>query len=164
MSNNSYWLGWLPLTQYKQGRESFSVPAFSFSSMTWLGASYIVAKFTFSGSRSFSLDKLNAPAGVTYCPVINTGSVRYKLWEDVDELLDVPLYNNEVIPTGSLLEIWTVSSSTAPASTGLTLATSRLADRTSVTSSDSSSALTATTSIWAAMPLVLPATFSSAKA
>lgn len=162
--SNSFWLGWLPLGNIRQGRESFSVPAFSLTGMTWLGASYIAARFTLdSGTTSFVLRKLTAPSGVNYCPVVKSGSSRYKLWNNVGERLDLPLYNGEILAAGTTLELWTVQGSTTVSSTGLTLETSRLQDRSSETASDLSTAATITTSIWNAMPLVLPATFSSAK-
>lgn len=162
MSNNSFWLGWLPFNQLKQGRESFSVPAFSFTFLTWLGASYIITRFTFSGTREFSLEKINAPTDVNYCAVVNTGSARYKLWEGVNEKVDLPLYNSEVLPAGTILEIWTTTSTTA-SSSGLTLLTSRLSARPDTTSTDSAATTTEDSTIWAAMPLVLPSTFNSAR-
>lgn len=163
MANNAFWLGQLPFDQYKQGRESFSVPAFSFSGLTWLGASYIFARMSFSGSRDFALKLQSEAPSDEFVAVVNDGGTRYKLWSDVGEVLDLPLYENQALSSSSILELWTVQGTTAPSSTGLTLYTSRLLDRPSVASTDTTTTLTVDDELWEDMPLVLPATFNQAR-
>lgn len=87
---------------------------------SWAGASVIVAQFNFSASKNFVLEDLpEAPADANFCLCIRyrVGDevYRYKLWENVDEVLNVPLYNGEVIKKNFVLEVWTVKEVNAAA-------------------------------------------------
>jgi len=106
-------------TWVRKFNKYLSVPVFSLSGFSWLGASYIVGKFDFLATRKFSLLVLpTKPTGVNYCLVISwydptSGEkVRYKLWEDVGELLYEDLYDGQRINTTFFLEIWSVEGET----------------------------------------------------
>jgi hypothetical protein len=86
------------------------LPAFEVDA-TWRGASEIVKEFRYSASNNMSIVKRATPtnpnfvACVAWKPTAET-IVRYKLWEDVGEILYVPLYNGEKIDGDFSIEIW----------------------------------------------------------
>jgi hypothetical protein len=97
------------------------IPAFSYSYPAGAGASQIVAVYTVPivtpwtirypitrPSTSFVAVLRWVTAGVTY---------RYKLWSGVGEILPLPTYIGETIPSGAALEIWTASANPAVLST-----------------------------------------------
>lgn len=82
---------------------------------SWNGASQIRAQVCFNSPNNFVLTELpEKPDDVNYCPCIRyrigEEVFRYKLWEDVGEILGVPLYNGEVIKKNFVIELWTVES------------------------------------------------------
>ena len=89
-----------------------SIPTFSFDNV-WKGSSEIIKKFYFTVDKNFSILKLPTPSG-NFCPCIAWKSgnsiVRYKLWENIGELLYVPLYNGKIINKNFYIEIWTTNS------------------------------------------------------
>lgn len=80
----------------------------------WLGASYIVGEFTFTTSRSTIITMLSGkPITPQFCLAlrcINDDLTvdRYKLWQDVGELLHVPLYAKQPLKKTFTVEVWTV--------------------------------------------------------
>jgi hypothetical protein len=94
------------------------IPAFAYTGITWYGASHIVGTF------NFTQDKLNSfplipdyPTGANFILCVSwkvgTTVYRYKFWQDKGELLYVPLYTNQSIPTTSFkIEVWNVSGET----------------------------------------------------
>jgi hypothetical protein len=101
-------------TWVRKLRQNLVIPEFSVTA-TWLGASEIVKKLNFSLDNSISLPKFlqEIPDSPRYCACVSwkptsTTIVRYKLWEDVGEILYVDLYNGETIPADFSIEIWNV--------------------------------------------------------
>lgn len=89
----------------------FAIPAFSVDTV-WRGASQIVAKFNFSLDENINLIRDITPqegfcACISWKPT-STTIVRYKLWENVGEILYVDLYNGEKIGSDFAIEIWSV--------------------------------------------------------
>ncbi len=93
-------------------RTYFTLPQFSIENV-WRGASEIVKEFSYSLSAKTSIINLlqNTPANpnfvacVAWKPISET-IVRYKLWEDVGEILYVPLYSGQTINADFSIEIW----------------------------------------------------------
>lgn len=92
------------------------VPEFSIAYPMWAGASYAVASIPLALPANFAF-RLPVPVLSTTCVlavkwIANNVVVRYKLWSDVGENFDYPLYAGEVIPaTGAVLEVWNVAGS-----------------------------------------------------
>lgn len=110
----------------KKRRTYFTIPELSIDSV-WRGASEIVAKLHFALSSNISLPNFinEAPDNPRFCACVawkptSETIVRYKLWEDVGEILYVDLYNGETIPEEFFIEIWNVKPPEG-ASTGGTL-------------------------------------------
>lgn len=96
-----------------------SVPPFNYTIPTpWLGASYIVAEFAFNISRSTVIKALSGvPTSPSFLLAVRTTdnqgrTVRYKLWEDVGEVLYADLYQKNTISPSFVLEAWTIPSAT----------------------------------------------------
>lgn len=94
----------------------FYLPSFEISS-TWRGASEIIAKFVYEFDKNFSFIRIATPANPNFVACISwkpTSStiVRYKLWQDVGEILYVPLYNGERIGNEFFIEIWNIKPTT----------------------------------------------------
>ena len=94
----------------------FIIPVFSVTGLTWLGSSKVEQQFNYSASVNFQLRALPAaPVGVNFCPCIRyrvgTTSFRYKLWENVGELLYVPLYAGQIIKKNFVIEVWSTNNS-----------------------------------------------------
>lgn len=101
----------LPVTQINPRKSYVELPAFSITDNHWRGASEIVIQFNYSASKNFVLTRRpTKPAGVNFLLCIKYrigGTVyRYKLWENVGEVLDVALYNGQIIKKNFVLEIW----------------------------------------------------------
>lgn len=97
---------------------NISIPPFSITGIPWIGSSFVVLEFNGDLGQFFSLRApVVAPVGVNFCLAIrygstDTGIVRYKLWQDVDERLHFPLYTGQRLPNEPFVfEIWTVESS-----------------------------------------------------
>lgn len=89
------------------------LPTFNISTPVWLGASYITTEFICSIGENWSIKiPVLKPRNLTvdFCLAIryNVGEAvtRYKLWENVGEDLDYPLYNGETLPSETVVEIW----------------------------------------------------------
>ena len=87
-----------------------TLPAFSIET-TWRGASEIVGKFNYTLGNNISVLRIEPQAGYCACvswkPTSET-IVRYKLWEDVREILYVDLYSGERLGSEITIEIWNV--------------------------------------------------------
>lgn len=104
-------------------QQDLILPAFESTGNTWRGASYIAAQFIYATTSKFCIDYLNSrnytpTPSPNYCLCVRwldptSGLVvRRKLWENVFEDFDFPLYQGEVINTSFALEAWTVITST----------------------------------------------------
>lgn len=86
------------------------LPDFSVAS-NWRGASEIVKEFRFSLDNNPSIIRIEKPtnpnfvACIAWKPTSET-IVRYKLWEDVGEILYVPLYSGQRFSSNFSIEIW----------------------------------------------------------
>lgn len=92
---------------------TISLPVFSVSGIPWLGASFITTEFRVNLGVVVSLiAPIIKPSGVNFCLAVrwpSTGAVvaRYKIWDNVGELLSFPAYTGQTIPNGNFaLEIW----------------------------------------------------------
>lgn len=87
-----------------------TIPEFSLDA-TWRGASEIIKKFRFNLSSPISFVRITPPsdpnfvACVAWKPTSET-IIRYKLWEDVGEILYVPLYGGQTVLANFSIEIW----------------------------------------------------------
>ena len=100
------------------------LPAFSID-VTWRGASEIVKKFNFDLDKNISLihflaeapSNPNYVACVSWKPTTET-IVRYKLWQDVGEILYVPLYSGQTIKKNFAIEIWNIKPAAGQSESG----------------------------------------------
>lgn len=88
------------------------MPEFNIATPVWEGASYITTEFNGVIGQNWSLKipVIKPRSDVDFCLAIrsNFGETvtRYKLWQDVGEDLDYPLYNGQTIPSVFTMEIW----------------------------------------------------------
>lgn len=100
-------------------RSYIEIPAFDIAN-TWRGASEIITRFEFSSAYALSLLEkfpIEAPDDANFCPVVSWLKdgvfYRYKLWENVGEILWLPLYEKQKITqTYFFIEIWNTDSRT----------------------------------------------------
>lgn len=105
-----------PSTLVKDKNLRILIPAFSTTYAGWPGSSYVVARVIITLDESWSIitpvlypTEFNACAVIRWVAVDDTVQ-RYKLWEDVSEVLAYPLYAGEPIPAGTVaLEFWCVN-------------------------------------------------------
>lgn len=101
----------------RQLNQALDVSAFSTTIEEWPGASYIVARGVVQVGSIWSFVVPVTKPSTSFVACIKwteAGSVvrRYKLWENVGELLSYPLYNGELIPAADvILEVWCVNGS-----------------------------------------------------
>lgn len=114
MAVDQFWRTFRPFNRLFGRRSYFYIPAFTYN-VNWLGASEVITQFNYEASRNFILPRrLVAPAGVNYCPCIrwhdgNNNVQRYKLWENVGEVLNTPLITpGNKIGANFVVEIWSV--------------------------------------------------------
>lgn len=92
------------------------VPSFTAPALGWPGASYIVAQAVVNYGSVWAIETpFNPPpdfsfvAAVAYSDPVTGVWTRRKLWRDVGEVLNYPVYTGENLPaSGVHLEIWTV--------------------------------------------------------
>jgi len=123
MSSN-YWLTTAPAVrdttkekflvtagEIKKLNHYFVLPTFSIVGVPWYGVSHEVAQFNYSATQPFSVIDISGFSS-QFCPCIkwrhNNIVYRYKLWDDVNEILHAPLYNAEEIGANFCIEIWNV--------------------------------------------------------
>lgn len=126
MSNSNMnitdWQSIKPIGITRKPQGYIEVPTFEYNDITWLGASAIVVQFNYSADRNFCITSLPAkPTSTNFimCIKYRIGSdvYRYKLWDNADGVLDVPMYNNEIIRKNFCIEIWNVATSTTVSNT-----------------------------------------------
>ncbi len=110
------WLSFRAVTPVEKVRSYVELPAFTYAA-SWVGASEIATQFNFTASKNFVLrNRPTPPSGVNFCLCIRyrVGDVvyRWKLWQEVGEVLNVPLYNGETIKKNFVLECWTLRDAT----------------------------------------------------
>lgn len=114
---------------------TISIPVFSISGIPWLGASFIAIEFPLNlGVNLNLLTPIIKPAGVNFCLAVRwlVGATVYrrKLWNNVGEVLDYPLYAGEAITYPLTLEVWTTyGHPTVSISSALQIQTGRIAVR-----------------------------------
>lgn len=87
----------------------------------WAGSSYVGIQFDYSAQTSFRIPKFVLSLDIwppSFCLVVRWVKAgvtyRYKLWENVGEKLDVPLYDDTIqIPKNFVLECWSTEQSAA---------------------------------------------------
>jgi hypothetical protein len=116
--DNTYRRTRLGASWVRKIRTFLTFPAFSMDN-TWRGASEIIRKYNFSVGSATSILGLFAapPTGTNFCACISwkptsTTIVRYKLWEDVGEIVWVDLYAGEKIGEDFAIEIWNTDNET----------------------------------------------------
>jgi hypothetical protein len=111
------WLDINVVRALTRAKTYFTIPTFSVVN-NWKGYSELVAVFNYVSPNNFSIKTLGNtfPVNPNYlaCVVWEDSSYnvhRYKLWEDVGEVLyfDTPLYNNQQIKKNFRIEIWTTN-------------------------------------------------------
>lgn len=95
--------------------QKLEVPIFSAANLpAWSGASYVVARLIIQMGFLWSFRVPVIPPSDTFVAAIRwtegEGIVRrFKLWQNIGELLSYPLYSGELIPAANaVLEIWSV--------------------------------------------------------
>lgn len=117
------------LPSYKHKLFNFvAFPEISINSV-WKGASEIVATLSLDNATNIAFFD-NIPSNPNYVAVISWKisegvSQRYKLWEDVGEILYVDLYSGQTIGANAVIEIWNTPTSPTLI-TGFSLKTSIL--------------------------------------
>lgn len=81
---------------------------------TWRGASEIVRKFKYISLEPLTFLDFFVEPPYTYVAVVEWDNgdltkTRYKLWNGVGEILYVPNYNGQIIPTTFAIEIWNIN-------------------------------------------------------
>lgn len=95
--------------------KSVAIAAFSVTGLTWRSASIIGHEFPVVLDNPFSIRlPINTPSSPNFCLAVRFGSPvqRFKLWGEVGEVLDFPIYAGEVIEASAVFEIWTIATST----------------------------------------------------
>lgn len=106
------WNTYSPAGVNKKRDSYFIIPAGGLTAQTSKTASYVVQHFLYSATKDFTIPRLPiAPVGTKLVPCIRwrtgTTSYRYKLWQNVGELLYKPLlYTSERIGKNFVIEIW----------------------------------------------------------
>lgn len=101
-------------------RAKLLLSPFTLAASTWAGASTILAQYSISNDYWFSFKTPirafgeNFVLAIRYYDAENDVIVRYKLWEDVDEILFYPVYAGERIGLNAVLEVWSVDTTDAP--------------------------------------------------
>lgn len=111
------WLKFTPAGVPSYRRSYIDLPSFSYSGLSWSGASVIVAQFNFSATSNFILlNRPTKPLNVNYglCVRYRVGETvyRYKLWQDTNFVLNddgAPIYNGQIIKKNFVLEIWSLN-------------------------------------------------------
>jgi hypothetical protein len=100
----------VPASQNRIQYVTFDLSTASVFDNNWLGVSIIQCQINYVAPRHFTIVGVEQPQLYRFCLCVRwvqDGVVhRYKLWEDVGEVLEFPLYNNEVIPPYFTLELW----------------------------------------------------------
>lgn len=99
-------------------RASLLLPAFTLDIPTWAGASIILAEYPIGNANWFSIKENIEEFGSNFVPAVRYSEddyvIRYKFWEDVEEVLYYPVYNGEKLGPSAVLEIWSVNTEEAP--------------------------------------------------
>jgi len=97
------WISIHEVSAVRPERMYITLPVLADTAYTWNGASEIIAQYDYSAPNNFTLKEYPtaAPTGVNYVLCIRYrigGTVyRYKLWQNIGEVLNVPLYNGVLI-------------------------------------------------------------------
>lgn len=107
------------------------LPAFSYTGLTWKGASQLLVQFNITLPQAITIPLLPSGAGRDFCLCVRhrvgTAPYRFKLWQGVGEILYPPLlYVNEVVKANATLEVWTTPASTVTNNAALSIYTSIL--------------------------------------
>lgn len=83
--------------------------------LKWNGASQRITQWNYASTNNFVLVEMpEAPEDPDFCLCIayrrGDNVYRYKLWENVGEVLNVPLYTGQVIKKNFSLEVWSTES------------------------------------------------------
>lgn len=84
--------------------------------LKWNGASQRITQWNYSSTNNFVLTELPEPpedSDFCLCIAYRVGYnvYRYKLWEGIGEVLNVPLYTGQIIKKHFSLEVWSTESS-----------------------------------------------------
>lgn len=100
-----------------------TIPAFSFTGVEWLEASYTLIEYAFELTSRIALMRTEMPLDANFVLGIRlSDGTRYLLWEHPDMVLHYPLYNGETLDENFTIEVWTVDS-TSCSSAALTIST-----------------------------------------
>ena len=111
-----------PATVVGKQRAYVTIPEFQNIDIDWTGASNLVCIFNYVASGNFTIESIDVPyplqstqlRGFIACIrwIVNdeTNTVyRYKLIDNVNGLLDIPMYNGEFISSRFTIEIWSTN-------------------------------------------------------
>ncbi len=108
------WISIRPAIAIVPIRGYIQLPVFDLELSIPPNASIIVAQYNYSATKPFVLHRRPAvPVDCNYCLCIRyrVGHTvyRYKLWEGIGEVLNVPLYTGQVILQNFCLEVWNLA-------------------------------------------------------
>lgn len=94
----------------EEQNQYIELPVFNINDV-WEGASRLVAVYNYDVGQNVTIQNIVNPIpnnSFVLCVRWRVGNIvyRYKLWEDVGEILFVPLYNSEIILHCFILEVW----------------------------------------------------------
>ena len=132
--------------------EILTIPVFSYSGISWLGASYVITEFhvTLPSVFSFILP-VTPPTNPNFVLAVRYGNLtamtRYKFWSGISEKLSYPVYAGERIEATFVIEVWSIqNSSVVSISDVYEMILSLLVDQTDCCSEDTNNTNAAETS------------------
>lgn len=163
------WLDVNKINKLTRASTYFTIPSFDVD-VTWLGYSELVAVFNYTSANNFSIKPIASllPISPNYLACVmwadsSHNVYRYKLWEDVGEILffDVPIYTEQRIKKHFRIEIWNTNAAACSQATDIDIYTSVLQSYDYRYADDALVAPTPTIfeNLSNVLPLVLPAVF-----
>jgi len=116
---NPTWKPFRPARGNELAYSTLTLPAIYVATSAWVGYSVCLRKTDIENVDNFNLQPLAEAISDEYVlcisyPVSDTQSVRYKLWDNVGEVVSAPLYEGQTIGPGAYLELWTTINSPNP--------------------------------------------------
>ena len=111
-----FWQNWLPAGQVRPVQSALTIPTFSVPNVPGLDeteSSIIFARFSVDLPSYFTFIPVLEPPTSGFTLAVLSEGQRYKLWGNIGEVLNYPLYTGEPLAKTTLIEAWTVQKNTA---------------------------------------------------
>ena len=114
---NGVWAQSIPIATSEDKLVTLFAPAVTPEVTSWTGVSRLLVEAPVGNLDNFALTPLNAALNTTLVlairwPLTASTAARYKLWEDVGEVLLFPKYTGQLIGPSAVLELWSVENET----------------------------------------------------